>query len=371
MEGIPEGSDLNRVLFNRVLETFTLDDETIAAQSSGCGITTLRDLRQAIVEGRIYADVHSLANPSGEIGGQVSFYGEDTDEDGLIDRRDPDIDGDGIANEDDDTPYNPSPLGGSAPPTVLVEEFYTDIPWHQKLSTKDSNLIDIPMVMPFDAIAFKDAKCKAANMTAKEKARCMLQYGIVNVMGMERTDTLYDSGKAPANCPDTNKDCVEVKLKVQRFHSNTTNSEGYEADEIRNNPGMAINKNETDPKKKDVIIPSLGYAITEATMFVPWLSPWPIGHYCAKGYDDVHDAVCYEDYFTTMIQATGKPEQAWLEEVPAVFIPHGEKGIFTNFCKADEFSCDPLSWESQLAEKWVRLGGGADGPREPSLYTKV
>jgi hypothetical protein len=40
----------------------------------------------------------------------------------------------------------------AAPPPatgdVLVDEWYTDLPWHQKLSTLDSNLIDVPFVLP-------------------------------------------------------------------------------------------------------------------------------------------------------------------------------------------------------------------------------
>ena len=347
---IPEGEDIDRVL-----KPIRLDDEQIAAQNSPCEITNLRELREAIVRGRIYADVHSVAHPGGEIQGQVSFYRQDTDGDGIIDRHDPDIDGDGILNAQDDTPYTSASLVGSqdASGKKLFTESYTDIPWHQKLSTKDSNLIDIPIVMPFKAIPFKgeNNKCKAADITAKEKARCMLQYGIINVMGMERTDTLYDPDKdtIPADCPDTKKDCVEVKLKVQRFHSNTTNSMGYEAEDIRNNPGEAKNT-----LGKPVKIVSLGYAITEATLFTPWL-PWYTGHYCALAKDGVHDAVCYEDYFTTMIQATGKPGQAWLEEVPDIFVPHGKlKTIFENFCKAGLRSCD-----LKLGKvKWLKKDGG-------------
>ncbi|MDX1410764.1 MAG: CHRD domain-containing protein [Nitrospirales bacterium] len=59
---------------DKAVEPFFLDDEQIAAQNSECAITNLGELREAIVRGRIYADVHSVAHPDEEIQGQVSFY---------------------------------------------------------------------------------------------------------------------------------------------------------------------------------------------------------------------------------------------------------------------------------------------------------
>ena len=358
---ISEGDDIERAV-----ERFFVDDEIIAAQArrslgdaflgSPCGVTNLRELRQAIINGGIYVDVHSVGHPAGEIRGQVSFFGEDTDGDGIIDRRDADIDGDGIPNEEDSAPFRsalgsappPQGAGGSASPQgasgkKLLEETYADIPWHQKLSTKDSNLIDIPIVMPYDAIPFNqigDESCKKVTDPI-QRSRCMLRYGIVNIMGMHRTDTLYDPAKdtIPANCPDTKDDCVEVKLKVQRFHTATRNSAGFEADVIRNNRYVSPDKIIVDGKlvpKFSVI--SLGYAITEATMFTPWL-PWYTGHYCAQEFDGVHDSVCYEDYFTTMIQATADSLEGWLTEFPDVFVPRGQQQ-FRQFCQAGEVFCD-------------------------------
>ena len=353
---------------DRAVKPFILNDEQIAAQNSECAITNLRELREAIVKGEIYADVHSVAHPGGEIQGQVSFYRQDTDGDGLIDRHDPDIDGDGILNADDDTPYTGllgGGVGGGGPSfpqrangDVVLTDTYADIPWHQKLSTKDSNLIDIPIVMPYEAIPFNTIGDEVCNKVTNslQKARCMLRYGIVNIMGMERTDRLYQAGKAPTTCPDTTEDCVEVALKVQRFHTATTNSDGYEADVIKNNqyisPKMIPNSNPPPKEIPKFEVPSLGYAITEATMFAPWL-PWYTGHYCAQAFDDVHDSVCYEDYFTTMIQATGNPDKPWLTEVPDVFLPHGEMGIFPPFCKAGETSCDLLLGKV----KWLKDEG--------------
>jgi hypothetical protein len=76
---------------------------------------------------------------------------------------------------------------------ILVDEWYTDLPWHQKLSTLDSNLIDVPFVLPFEALPkeYRDRKNCAA-----EPARCMLRYGVFDVMGMHRTDTVYRHQKS-------------------------------------------------------------------------------------------------------------------------------------------------------------------------------
>lgn len=104
----------------------------------------------------------------------------------------------------------PPPAATGKP--LLVEEWYSDLPWHQKLSTKDSNLIDTPFVLPFEALSFEeiDEDCKTAtDADEMEKSRCMLRYGVVNVIGMHRTDTLYEKGEALLNEYCKNDDCVD------------------------------------------------------------------------------------------------------------------------------------------------------------------
>ncbi|PZN80518.1 MAG: hypothetical protein DM484_09845 [Candidatus Methylumidiphilus alinenensis] len=205
----------------------------------------------------------------------------------------------------------PKPI--DTPPTangeLLVDEWFTDLPWHQKLSTKDSNLIDVPFVMPYAAINKAAVDTDYCNQS---HARCMLRYGIVNVMTMHRTDTLYLPSDIP---PSYNQDCsdgkcVQVKLDIQRIHSTDTNS--YAADQAKNNTHDNI--------------ASLGFAITESTIFAPW-RPWYMGHYCAVNYDLMVDSVCYEDYFTTQLVAATDlyAGETWLKEHPAVFYPQSPK----------------------------------------------
>ena len=416
---------------NGSLARFTLTDENIVALDSDCGITSLSDLRNAMEKGRIYLKVNSVANPSGEVQGQVSYFGKDTDGDGIRDTRDPDIDGDGIVNDADPTPFGafksspPPPQtpprivtfhfgddGGGAlscngkqveviegkPPTCqfdeagqiiimraawsstavlrndntrtgrcrdsliptanvkddynltptcvpdndppppprkdatgvkLLEEWFTDLPWHQKLSTKDSNLIDIPFVLPFEAIS--PTLCPSAT-TDIDKSRCMLRYGIVSVMGMHRTDTLYKPEEAPPDqdCQDGN--CVEVKFEVQRFHAATNDPLGYQADVFRNDPY------DYGPINQRQRIPSRGFAITESTIFAPGL-PWYTGHYCAVFKDDVSNAVCYEDYWTTQLIAPAGPGEFWLRDNPALFVPNGTEPDYLKFCQSGQDSC--------------------------------
>ena len=217
---------------------------------------------------------------------------------------------------------------------VLVDEWFTDLPWHQKLSTLDSNVIDVPFVLPFAALP--QAVCPTAT-TPTEQARCMLRYGIVNVMAMHRTDTLYQAGEADQTQDCANHDCVEVKFEVQRVHTLTDHPRGYAADIIRNNAYEYPNP--TQPATT-IRVPSLGFAITEATIFAPW-RPWYMGHYCGVERADYIDAVCYDDYFTTQLQAPADSaaNQFWLRDYPALFEPQDTKPGYTRFCQSGRESC--------------------------------
>ena len=259
---------------------------------------------------------------------------------------------------------NPDPRQ-DATGELLVDEWFTDLPWHQKLSTLDSNVIDVPFVLPFAALP--QAICPAAT-TPTEQARCMLRYGIVNVMAMHRTDTLYKSGEADNTQDCGNSGCVEVKFEVQRLHTLTDDRRGYAADTISNNAYEYANP--TDPSTT-IRVPSLGFAITEATIFAPW-RPWYMGHYCGVERADYIDAVCYDDYFTTQLQAPADSaaNQFWLRNYPAIFEPPGKEPGYTRFCKSGEPSCSmflgKVDWIPDATEPKVvgclKDGGQSEDP---------
>jgi len=227
----------------------------------------------------------------------------------------------------------------------LVDEWFTDLPWHQKLSTKDSNLIDMPFVMP--AAAIKEC---AGETDLPRRARCMLDYGIVNVMAFHRTDTLYEPGDASeldtTYKQDCSKgDCVQVRLDIQRLHSTGPGPNDYAAEPATNNTIVYDGKNPTDTTQiQHNLFASSGFAITESTIFAPW-RPWYMGHYCATDYDHMSDAVCYEDYWTTQFVAAVDENYPWLIERPALFWPQSKtnpnlKGSeYGRFCETGNTTC--------------------------------
>jgi CxxC motif-containing protein (DUF1111 family) len=250
---------------------------------------------------------------------------------------------------------------------LLVDEWFTDLPWHQKLSTLDSNVIDVPFVLPFAALP--QSACPTA-ITPTEQARCMLRYGIVNVMAMHRTDTRYQPGEADKSQDCGDSGCVEMKFEVQRLHTLTDDPKGYAADIIRNNAYEYPNP--TAPATT-IRVPSLGFAITEATIFAPW-RPWYMGHYCGVDRADYIDAVCYDDYFTTQLQAPAdsSANQFWLRDYPALFDPQGTEPGYTRFCQSGEPSCSmflgKVDWLPDATEPQVvgcvKDGGQGEDPLE-------
>ena len=90
-------------------------------------------------------------------------------------------------------PFWPSTEGQ----TSVVGEWYSDIPWHQKLGTFSGNQLDEAIVLPYEALTASDSplgKNAGANYTSDRtpEGRCMIEIGINSILGTYRTDTPYD-----------------------------------------------------------------------------------------------------------------------------------------------------------------------------------
>jgi hypothetical protein len=83
----------------------------------------------------------------------------------------------------------------------VLKEWYTDIPWHQKLGTFAGNEIDEALVLPFEPLGEQERKfCTDHKLTQED---CMLELGINNVLGTLRTDSCHVIKKIEIDPEDT------------------------------------------------------------------------------------------------------------------------------------------------------------------------
>jgi CxxC motif-containing protein (DUF1111 family) len=202
--------------------------------------------------------------------------------------------------------------------TPVVEEWYSDVPWNQKLGTNAGNQIDVALVLPYGALP-QDAKdfCTGKNYS---QAFCMLEFGIVNILGAYRTDTKYDPDnqkiKDAKECQDASLPCIEVRLDVSNFW---TRLEGGKA--------------ALQPRTFGSALPVDGYyqkySIDLGSTYGPQL-PWYMSHYCDNVFPialgDSQDPVCYGDYLSPMNDGfnilPGKVLNNWPNAVTwSVYIP--------------------------------------------------
>lgn len=230
----------------------------------------------------------------------------------------------------------------------VVKEWYSDVPWHQKLGTYAGNQIDEPLIMPYEALPQDDKNyCASKNWS---NAVCMLEVGVTNILGMERIDTLYATpvmtpSTAPIGTPiikdppecleDKSMPCVEVMLKVGNYYATSRDNR------ITLAPRVYGNHN-GDAGVYD------RYTITDATTYAPQL-PWFMSHYCdamfgkpanSDTFPDVQDPVCYADYFSPFnngFNAWGVGgREGWPRAVPWSVWPQSD----TNHCLEGTTVCN-------------------------------
>jgi hypothetical protein len=145
----------------------------------------------------------------------------------------------------------------------------------------------------------------------------MIELGINNILGIYRTDTLYNlqdsrfkdpTNTAATKCQDKSQPCIQVKLDLSMFWTrNTGDCDKLVPSNPSNPPCLQRrpfgNDNLGDPNYG-------GYVITDGTTYAPKM-PWYMSHYCDSQFapistnplqypPDTRDPVCYADYFSTM-----------------------------------------------------------------------
>lgn len=227
---------------------------------------------------------------------------------------------------------------------AVVQEWYSDIPWHQKLGTYAGNEIDEALVLPYGALS-SDAQAYCAANSLLPPA-CMIELGVVNVIGMLRTDTPYSAQdakiKAANECQDPTLPCIEVKLAISSFWAQRA------ASGVVTMQPRPLGK---EPAVSDGLVPPLnslynGYVITDGSTYGPQM-PWYMAHYCDSMFpgSDVQDPVCYGDYFSPMNSGfnalPGAPggSQGWPRTVPWSVYPSAPPPAPDNHCAAGLTQC--------------------------------
>lgn len=207
------------------------------------------------------------------------------------------------------TPVPPPWWPTTAGPAV-VDEWYSDLPWHQKLGTYAGNQIDEPIVMPYAALPPDDQKycnAEAAKPNAEaawkknKQAKCMLEVGVTNVLGMKRIDTPYAKAgaiKDAPECQDPDLPCTEVMIRVANFYAKSGGGKVALAPRIF---GDGVCRDDPwNPPPEGGCVYDKGYTISDGTTYAPQM-PWYMSHYCDAMFNsgDFNDPTCYGDYLST------------------------------------------------------------------------
>lgn len=219
-------------------------------------------------------------------------------------------------------------------PTPELTEWFTDIPWRQKLGTYTGNKIDVAIVLPYDVLRPNAKTACSTAVPPLTEEQCMIEIGVTNIVGTHRIDTKYDPddpsikdakiGDTPY-CQDRTLPCIEVKLEVSNWWAQPSDSTLP--------PGVnTLNKqlfgNERDP----VNYPS-GFVLTDASVYAPQM-PWYMSHYCDSRWNgDSQDPVCYGDYLSPMNSAfNGNGAGGWPGGAAFSVHPSGPPPAPSNHC---------------------------------------
>jgi CxxC motif-containing protein (DUF1111 family) len=212
------------------------------------------------------------------------------------------------------------------PCPYVLQEWFSDLPWTQKLGTYRGNEIDEAYMLPYAALPPQNqAYCNNQNPKLSPE-RCMIETGINSIVGILRTDTLYNPAdnlikgatrcqpgfnpatgcsKTLAYCLDKSFPCTEVQLAVSMFWTRSDDAANktltLDPRPIGREPQGCPT---VDPPPN--CIPNAyygGFVLTDGQTYAPQM-PWYMSHYCdsqfPKGTADVQDPACYADYLSPM-----------------------------------------------------------------------
>jgi CxxC motif-containing protein (DUF1111 family) len=211
----------------------------------------------------------------------------------------------------------------------VLTEWYSDVPWHQKLGTYVGNEINEPLVLPYEALEEADKKFCTDRGLANKPEACILEVGVVNVIATLRTDSLYGTNDpkiqaAPECQRDATLPCIEVKLELS---SRWTKGTGELHPRLFGK----------DPENTG------GATITDGTTYAPQML-WEMAHYCdalfAAG--DALDTVCYGDYFSTFNNGFNLFGSQTFDQWPHIVMPWSvfpPDAPSRNHCKPGELKC--------------------------------
>ena len=301
-----------------------------------------------------------------------------------------------VASAQNRAPFWPATTG--AP---VLTEWYSDIPWTQKLGTYRGDEFDEALVLPYDALPSQNqAYCN--NQSPKlSQERCMIETGINSVLGILRTDTLYNPAdplitaatrcqpnfnpaipcaKTLTYCQDSSLPCIEVKLALSMFwtRSDDAANKTLTLDPLPFGTEPIGSCPPPNPVPTNCISGAYygGYVITDGSTYAPQM-PWYMSHYCdslfPKGTNDVQDPVCYADYLSPMndgFNAAVKPATDWPNSVqPWSVFPTTNPPAPDNHCPSGQTACtlvmggfdlDPVS-SVQTALQYPQYNGNLLG----------
>jgi Di-haem oxidoreductase, putative peroxidase len=240
----------------------------------------------------------------------------------------------------------PQPPRATFWPTIkggpVVGEWYSDIPWTQKLGTYRGNEIDEALVVPYDALGQPEKDfCGNPTDPAKQSA-CMIEIGINSILGTYRTDTPYNTLdskiQTAKECQTRQQPCIEVNLQASILWSRSTGCQATSPCARPRPFGILPLKWRTNYGEY-----YKGYVINDGGSYAPQM-PWYMAHYCdSKLTRDAQDPVCYADYLSPMnvgfnwLPMTGQID--WPKSAPFSVFPMAPAPATSNTCPAVQTTC--------------------------------